>query len=206
MKNIEYKDNGELFFYSVEDFIEEAWNLSFEYVLQIAEQNIELRKPLINQLFLRAKKEPYISMIKTNPYYLDLVDEIVNGNDQTKKIHLVLYYEPRLLNRLFKTTNNLANSIMDNSEDFFMYDVAEKLVQLSTFDIDDNTLNYIICSIEQIFQEEFQQIKQSSINIIDKYFPNTNNKLKKDMESAKEQYIDRVKRNKLIYSKKTRLQ
>ena len=100
---IHYCDSeGVEWFYTPEQFLNEAFQLPFDFVLAQIDSFPSMRYHLMLHLLFRAKVEPYISMIKNHPYYDKFIKRIIRQGNVEAKICTVLYFEPHLLNLLFE--------------------------------------------------------------------------------------------------------
>ncbi len=205
MKYIEYtSEDGITEIYQLEEFIEESWYLPFEFVLSVANKNKELKKDLMNNLFLRATTQSYIKLIASNDYYRSLKNSIMHGKDLEMKIHLLLYFEPQLLHYLFKNVNNLVNIIINNSnEDTFLIDIGNKFLRISSlYYIDNNTLNSMIYFLENRAKNECIVMTNSCDDITENLVSmSSNEETKKNILELKDKYIYAICKSKLSHGK-----
>ena len=188
------------------DLIEKAWtSLPFEFVLEQMDENPDIKDELMRQLFLRARRSEYVEIVKKSNYYSEYVSNALRNNDKEILIHLVSFYEPDLLNNLFKDVNNLVDCIMEEKKNnnLCSYDMSD-LTHLSTFECSDDEYNKIIDGIKYFSDLEYENILRLSHRIQNSNGPfNMNDKqLKEVSDYTKNRYINIVINNKEKHKEK----
>ena len=196
MDYIKYVDeDGKTILYSYDEFLKESWNLPYDFVSKVADENESLREQLFSQLFMRSAVQPYINMIALSPYYNELKNSIINGNDLEKKLHLVLYYEPNLLEPIFKNVDNLIDTIDSTIKNgAFIGYVGNYYIQISKlYKINESLSNKMSKSLDKASKYQVQTMDE----LLDggKFLKLNKNNLKNIAEKTKEEYINIIKYN-----------
>ncbi len=196
MDYIKYVDeDGKTILYSYDEFLKESWNLPYDFVSKVADENESLREQLFSQLFMRSAVQPYINMIALSPYYNKLKNSIINGNDLEKKLHLVLYYEPNLLEPIFKNVDNLIDTIDSTIKNgAFIGYVGNYYIQISKlYKINESLSNKMFKSLDKASKYQVQTMDE----LLDggKFLKLNKNDLKNIAEKTKEEYINIIKYN-----------
>ena len=196
MDYIKYVDeDGKTILYSYDEFLKESWNLPYDFVSKVADENESLREQLFSQLFMRSAVQPYINMIALSPYYNELKNSIINGNDLEKKLHLVLYYEPNLLEPIFKNVDNLIDTIDSTIKNgAFIGYVGNYYIQISKlYKINESLSNKMFKSLDKASKYQVQTMDE----LLDggKFLKLNKNDLKNIAEKTKEEYINIIKYN-----------
>jgi hypothetical protein len=186
---------------SKDEFVsDESWQLPFEIVKQQADEHEDIRMDLYHQLLRRAKQQPYIDQIKSSGFYDQLVNEILSGDSLLDKIDLALYFDHDFIETIFSGLYNLTDEIVNYDRNDELYtELAMRLVEISKFDIDDETKELIISGIDTLTEKSFKEMNE----IGEKFgLPQiTGEELEKIKESTKQSYLYNVEANFKHYEK-----
>lgn len=126
-------------------------NIPIEFALMSARKYPEMKKSIFRQLFNRTKDEASVEVLKSDPYYYEMLNEILNGDNTEEKIHLILYFEPDLVEEGFGSMENLVNAIVNKPAMYDKHlDSVNDLMQLADYNYDHNITELIVKGIEKI--------------------------------------------------------
>lgn len=169
MEKIKYYDEekGMELEYSKEDFVKRySWDLPYDFVKQQADSDEEIRMPLYHQLLKRSKAPMYSEMLKESPYYKDLYQDILNGDNETDKIDLAIYFDNDLIESIFGGVNNLVQRVINTPfEEETFFNSAMKLVDISQFDLDDETVETIKEGISTLVDKDYEEMDKIGASI-----------------------------------------
>jgi hypothetical protein len=203
MNSIRYydEDKDEEVEMSKDDFVEEeSWQLPFEFVKQQADEHEDIRMELYHQLLRRAKQEPFIEELKSSEYYNQLVDEVLSSNSLIDKIDLAIYFDHDFIETIFFGLYNLTDEIINYDRNDELYtDLAMRLVEISKFDIDEETRELLYSGIDILVDKSFEEINR----IGEKYsLPLlSDDEIKKLKKTSKQSYLDGINENLRYYEK-----
>ena len=164
MKTIRYysTEDDRMLLIPVDDFVsKEAWNLPYDFVLEQADQNVEIQSALYHQLLRRSKKESDIEKLKNSKYYKKLYTNVVNGSNELEKMMLSIYFDPSLIPFLFQDMNQLVSKIINHStSDVFPTELLDMLVKVSEFDLEDSTKEMIHQGVSSLVDKEFSMMDE----------------------------------------------
>lgn len=101
-------------------YMNAPYDFSYDLVLYVFENSLDkidfnMIGNLFIKLYLPEQIQKFKNTLKRNQWYDKFIDYIILEKDPMKIISLVLYYEPKYLNRLFQTVDNLVNFIIEES-------------------------------------------------------------------------------------------
>ncbi len=177
-----------------EDFVKESENIPFETVLGIANTYETIREQLYRKLLLRARDGQYPEILRRSEYFDELEKNILEGNNEEEKVHLALYVDNDLIDTYYGGIDNLVDTITTlESDEIMPLDLAEYLVDASSFGVESETLAKIRQGINAFVDKDYEEMME----LIDEFpFPNLNpDRLMSNCERHKRNFLDKVNKN-----------